>query len=192
MYERSKMLDAEFFSERPTEDALPIGLPVVRAPRKGSDVWVLLNDSVLGCWTHFFKGRTQPCMGSECTICPLELARRWHGWVAGYNSSSRSRVLIELTAGPAVALAEWRKERGSLRGCAVKLSRRNNKENGQVVIQIAASKTDVSTLPPEVDLPALLMRIWQIRGSEKILPQADDIRLHNGIDQDYDEGRFGA
>lgn len=175
-----------FFSDRPAKEALPLGLPVVRAPQKGQHALTLLSDSVIGCWTHFYRGRTQPCLGDVCTICPQEITRRWHGWVVGYDPIRRSRCIVELTAGPALHLSTYRDERGSLRGCSLILQRKNGKLNGPVQAGIAGPKGDISLLPECPLLPPMLLRMWQIKGCDSPIAIDDEPRVYPGDDGDYD------
>lgn len=185
MDDNAKILAGTFFSDRPEASAMPLGFPVVRAPQKGSDIYTLLSDEVIGCWTHFFRGRTQPCLGDLCTICSPEVRRTWHGWLLGYDPSRRQTYIVELPAGPAMALTKWREERGSLRGCSIELRRKNGKVNGPVQVGTAGPKIDLSLLPPCLDLKPMLLRMWQIRGCDSVVAIEDNVRVYPEEDEVY-------
>jgi hypothetical protein len=187
MNDFKKILDRDFLSEAPEASAGPLGLPVVRAPSKGKLSFVLLSDAVRGTWTHYFRRRTQPCMGDQCQICPLENTRRWYGWLVGFNAPRREKVLLEVPAGVALNLKAWRAERGSLRGCSLTLFRANSKENGPVRGSISPCTIDVGLLPECPAIESLLCRMWQIKDVDAV-NESGQIGLHfidgNNYDQD--------
>lgn len=173
------------FTDRPEADALPLGIPVWRAPTKGEGGCIILSKVLIGTWTHFFRGRTQPCLGDACAICADQITRRWHGWVVGWGSKDRSMRIVELPAGPAVTLSDFGKERGGLRGVGIRLSRRNGKPNGPVVIAISGAQIDSALLPPCPDLAPLLLRMWQIRGLKSIISIDDQARIYLADEGEY-------
>lgn len=190
MNDYRKILDVGFLHEAPDASAGPLGLQVVRAPSKGKVSFTLLSDAVLGTWTHYFRRRTQPCMGVECQICPLENTRRWYGWLVGFNVLRGQKWLVEVPAGVALNLQAWRRERGSLRGCSLSLFRANNKENGPVRGEISPPHLDIGLLPECPDIVSLLCRMWQIKDVD-IVNEQGQIGLHNidGIGDNQDELR---
>lgn len=179
--------DDGFFDEGPEESAAPLGLPVVRAPHKGCLVLTILSDHVLGCWTHFYRRRTQPCMGAECTICPHENTRRWYGWIIGYDVVRREKKLMEIPASVAINLRAYRAERSTLRGHSLKLFRKNDKSNGPVVGAIGQPKIDLSLLPECPDIVSLLCRLWQIKSLTADEVKRSNLEVYNTDDLDENE-----
>ena len=190
MNDYQQILDSTHLEEAPDLSAGPLGLQVVRAPSKGKASFVVLSDAVLGTWTHYFRRRTQPCMGNECQICPQENTRRWYGWLVGLNLLRREKFLVEVPAGVALNLRAWRLERGSLRGCTLTLFRANSKENGPVRGTISPATIDLGLLPECPNIVGLLCRMWQIKEVDA-LPTQKSIEIYKveGIDDNQGEQR---
>lgn len=178
MYEKEWNLDQSFFSEAPPEEAGPIGIRITRAPKSGKAVFTILSERLLGCWTHFFLGRTQPCVDDGCTICSPKAPRRWYGWLAGYDVAQRTKALVEVPPGVALGLKAYRLEVGNLRGHAIQLSRKNSKDNGPVVGRFAAGIYASEMLPPCPDVVSLLMRMWRIEKLEQLNCLDQDLKIH--------------
>jgi len=182
---------ATFFRNRPSEDAGPIGIPIVRTPIKGKAGGIILSDDAVGCWTHFWQGRTRPCTDIACVLCADGNARRWHSWVVTKNASDKQLFIVEVPAAPALALAEWRDEHGTLRGWKIQLERLGGKANGRVRIAMAGPKAESAMLPACPDLPALLLKMWQIKSGPPAIDILDEPRVYNA-DGDEDENQMGV
>lgn len=178
MYEREYNLDRSFFDEAPSLEAGPLGLPVKRAPTKGADVYTILSEQLVGCWTHFYRRRTQPCVGEACSICAEQSPRRWYGWLIGFDVARREKSLVEVPPGVALALRAYREQVGNLRGHCMQLSRRNSKENGPVVGRFIPGKFASELLPPCPDIVPLLMRMWHIRDMADVSALDGELKLH--------------
>jgi hypothetical protein len=182
---------ATFFSNTPDVEAQPIGIPIRRTPVSGSAGGIILSDDILGCYTHFWQGRTRPCAGPACNICAEGIARRWHAWFVTKNKHDSHQFLVEVPAGPALALAAWRKENFTLRGWLIKLSRANKKVNGRVIIEMSGPKVDSMLLPPCPDVPGLLLRMWQVKNGQAVIDIIDEPRVYDG-DEDVSDSEMTA
>lgn len=171
-------LDRSFFEETPPDDAGPLGLRVVRAPKIGKDLWTILSEQLIGCWTHYFQRRTQPCVGSGCHICSPKTPRRWYGWLVGFDPTRREQKLVEVPPGPALSLRAYRGQVGNLRGHCIELSRRNKKDNGEVVARFGPGKFSSELLPPCPDIVPLLMRMWQIKHLCDVEALDQELKIH--------------
>lgn len=178
MYEREWDLDRSFFSEVPPDDARPLGLRVARAPTSGHVDYAILSERLIGCWTHFYLGRTQPCVEGGCHMCSPKAPRRWYGWLAGFDVARRDKVIVEVPPGVALQLKAYREHVGNLRGHVVRLSRRNKKENGPVVGQFTSGKFAAEFLPPAPDVIAVLMRMWRITKLEQLGNLDEGLKIH--------------
>lgn len=154
------------FEEFPPDDDRPIGLDIVRAPAKGSFVGVILSDRSMGKYTHWYRGRTSPCDGDDCTACSQAVERRWHAWLVVYSQSTRRQFILEVPAAASHELAILRKRENSLRGFAIKVERNNGKVNGRVRLHVSTKREDVSLLPTCPDVFEILSRMWNSRLSQ--------------------------
>lgn len=181
MYERPEDLDRSMFEECPPEEMAPVGIPIKRAPTLGHEIWTILSEQLTGCSTHYYRRRTQPCVGAECPICAEGQPRRWYGWLVGYDVARREKVLVEVPPGVALALRAYRGQVGNLRGHVIRLSRRNKKENGPVRGEFAAGKFAPELLPPCPDIHVLLARMWQIRDFAGVEMLDEQLTIHKPI-----------
>lgn len=187
MYEKQYDLDKAFFDESPPEELGPVGLAVKRAPSIGRDIWTILSEQLYGCSTHYYRRRTQPCVGDGCEICASGQPRRWYGWLVGYDVARREKVIVEVPPGVALALRAYRGQVGNLRGHCICLSRRNKKENGPVKAEFAAGKFASELLPPCPDIVALLSRMWCVRDLANVEALGEPLQIHKS--DFYDGGK---
>ena len=103
------------FSSQPPMESTRSAFRLVRTPSKGKLALFITSDSLLGCWTHFFGGRTVPCTGDKCEACQALASTRWHGYVAALEVKTAEPVVFEITGGGAEQLAAYRAKHGTLR-----------------------------------------------------------------------------
>lgn len=185
-------LHGDFLEEGPDDSAGPIGLPLARTPQSGCLVLTILSDHLLGCWTHYFRRRTQPCLGGECFICGTSSPRRWYGWLIGYDLSKGQKSIVEVPAAVALHLRSYREKHASLRGHRIKLFRKSSKPNGPVAVEMAPPKIDVAMLPECPDIVALLCKVWQIKSLTPEEVRRSNIEIYTDRDDDYDAGAVVA
>jgi hypothetical protein len=190
-FSREKEMDNEqgeyegeaFFSEFPPAECKPIGIDIVRAPKGGKCSAICLSEIAWGKYTHFYRGRTQPCDGPNCRKCEAGYQRRWHSWVVVLNDATRRMEIYEVPGGAAHDLANWRRANGSLRGWPILLQRVGSRDNGRVKMVVGLKRRDPSSLPPLPDLKEILSRMWQVRGDDQIIDVFDEPKVY-----DADEG----
>lgn len=57
------------FSDNVPDDPRGPSFPIVRTPLGRPLVAIVTSPNLVGCYTHFFHGRTIPCEGSGCRLC---------------------------------------------------------------------------------------------------------------------------
>jgi len=45
--------------------------PIVRTPPGRAFLGVITSENLVGCYTHYFKGRTMPCESAQCHLCQI-------------------------------------------------------------------------------------------------------------------------
>lgn len=99
------------FGASPTDERKSPFLPIYQfEPRR--PVHVLAVSTLEGLYTHFV-GRTRACPGStECRLCEIGRAQRYHGYFAAVIE--KRRYLVRLTAGAALRLLAHPPEPGTV------------------------------------------------------------------------------
>lgn len=174
--------DGQFFARRPPDGEKSIGIPVLRAKTKGGCSGIVLSETPIGTWTHFYQGRTRPCIGPACAMCLDPNPKRWHSWVIVRDSVNGKLGIFELPANAALDLDDFCREHHSLRGWKLSLTRPSGKVNGRVFLAISGPKVDAKLLPPCPDLPKILLRMWQVRNSATIVDIFDEPKVWDGED----------
>jgi hypothetical protein len=67
---------------------------------------------------------------------------------------------------------------GNLRGHCIQLSRRNKKENGEVVGRFIPGKFASELLPACPDIVPLLMRMWRVENLDQVQALDQELRIH--------------
>ncbi len=150
------------FSNAPPSDPRGIALPLTRTPSTGNLRALITSDDLIGCYTHFWKGRTLPCDVDDCAACAGGMPYRWHAWVSALTSQKRQHILFEMTAQVAEVFAEYKTANGTLRGALFDANRPSRRPNGRVCVQIKSQDLTGITLPTAPDLIKCLSIIWNI------------------------------
>lgn len=150
------------FSNTPPRDPKGHGLPILRTPANGRLILAITSDDLIGCATHWYGGRTQPCEGEFCEACREGHSWRWHGYVAGILSQTRRHVVAEFTAQACEQICRYRNEHTTLRGAILTAQRHRNRANGRVLIFLKPGDTALLNLPPAPDLTVALSILWNL------------------------------
>ena len=150
------------WSDHPPEQNRGQSMPLIRTPQNGTMQGVVSSHTLIGCQTHFWGGRTYPCLGDNCPACNQASPWRWHGYLSAKSPQTSLHFLFETTAGGAEAFTEYRRLHGTLRGCHFLARRHNGSANGQVLIQTKISDIDPRFIPPAPNLIELLSRLWNL------------------------------
>lgn len=57
-----------FSSDVPRDPRGP-AFPIIRTPASRPLTAIITSPNLVGCYTHYFKGRTTPCEGADCQLC---------------------------------------------------------------------------------------------------------------------------
>ena len=150
------------FTNTPPADSLGHNLRLVRTPIHGLLKLAATSHDLLGCPTHWWKGRTMPCQKAGCPACDSGAPWRWHAWLAGLLAGSKEHVIFEMTAQATDPLIAFRKANASLRGCILTAQRSKPKTNGRVLLTCAPGDLSKIHLPAPPNLIAALCQIWNI------------------------------
>ncbi len=148
------------FSTEVPKDPRGPAFPIVRTPANGALCAIVTSPDLLGCYTHYFKGRTVPCEGEGCEACSNGLPYRWHAYQTCVTSKDHLHCLFECTAQAAENFTEYRKAHGTLRGCFFEAKRMHNKPNGRIIIRTKPADLTEFILPDPPDIINCLSILW--------------------------------
>lgn len=150
------------FTNVPPADPRGTALHLIRTPTHQQLRAVITSEDLLGCFTHFWRGRTLPCDVEDCEACRQGLPFRWHAWVSCWTSKPSRHLLFEMTAQAAETLVQYREANNGLRGCEFTAWRPSRKPNGRVCMTTRKSPANDDQLPPGADLVKALSIIWNV------------------------------
>lgn len=150
------------WSTEPPPEHRGQAIPIRRTPATGGLHAVVASHDLIGCATHFWGGRTYPCLGQDCPACTNASPWRWHAYMIAKSISTSLVFLFETTAGGAEAFVSYRHIHGTLRGCEFQASRLDKRANGQVIISTRPSTIDPRFLHAVGDLRLILSKLWNI------------------------------
>lgn len=150
------------FQNRPNQDDLPQSWKILRATKKGTQRVMMLADDCVGCYVHYWHGRTRPCYRNDCEPCGMGQRPRWRGYIPVWTPAPSVGKLLEITPSVVADFDRWIQTEGTLRGASVKLSRKGNVPNGELQCDIAKPTGFAVNLPPCPNTMQLLARIWKL------------------------------
>lgn len=150
------------WTDRPPENTAGPAFPILRTPPSGFLEAISTASNLLGCPTHFWGGRTYPCLGDDCPACQQANPWRWHGYISAKAINTGLHFLYEFTAAAAESFIEYRASWGTLRGCHFRARRHNSAKNGQVLLALKPMEIDPRFLPTEPDLYLILCKLWNL------------------------------
>jgi hypothetical protein len=159
------------WSNQPPADPRGNSLPLTRTPAAKQLRGIITSPDLLGCITHFWKGRTLPCESPHCEACTEGMPWRWHAYLGLFLPETRQHVLFECTAQVAEKLVTYRTAHGSLRGVGLLASRPSRRPNGRVAILRWTPDVDPDSLPDPPNIVAALAVIWNIPTAQLSVPE---------------------
>lgn len=151
--------------EEPEEDDGGSLYQIRRVPAGGSLNLVLISKNVLGIRTHYYHGRTTPCLRANCPACNDGYNPRWHGYVLAVDARAERPIIFEFPAGVWPTFKQYANERGDLRGVMAVATRLGSANNSPVQVTLRGPHKEAHRLPPEQDLWPILCRIFGLRPS---------------------------
>jgi hypothetical protein len=152
------------WSNRPPAPTEFAGIRLIRVPAGRELVAVITSTQLTGCYTHYVRRRTQPCLGQDCPHCLDGLQPRWHGYLSARSVSSATHYVLELTALAAGPVADYYDRQKTLRGARLHAKRLGSKPNSPVTTNVVPHDSDLRTLPREVNMPKYLALLWSLNG----------------------------
>lgn len=140
-------------------------LPLMRpgAGIGGAIEGTVLSDAILGISTHFHLKRTIPCTRhlGRCEGC-LEWQRKahWNGYIVVRESREKNYVVFQLTKFAVDGCPNLTREDFILRGSFIRLQRKGESEQGQVMMTFAEDRRQRTDNLKRPDLTSSLARMW--------------------------------
>lgn len=135
---------------------------IVRTPAYKPLIAIVTCLDLVGCYTHYYHGRTVPCEGADCPAHKDGIPFRWHAYLSAFNSVNGQHFLFECTAQAAEAFTDYRDTFSTLRGCLFRATRMNQKTNGRIVIQTKPADLTKVKIPKPPDLTKCLAILWSL------------------------------
>jgi hypothetical protein len=136
--------------------------PIIRVGATRPLVVIITCENTLGCYTHFWGGRTVPCTDPTCDACNAGCPRRWHIYLTVYSEPEQLHSLLELTAAAGENIYRYATEHGTVRACCIEATRRPKTSNGRIIIRTKMTDPARNPIPAAPDVPYLLSRLWNI------------------------------
>ncbi|MBA7692656.1 hypothetical protein ES703_101223 [subsurface metagenome] len=133
---------------------------IFRTPTSREMVAIITSPDLVGCFTHFWKGRTVPCDAPDCEACRDSIPYRWHAYQSAYNPNNGVHFLFECTAQAAEHFTDYRDNHDTIRGCLFRARRMNAKANGRIIIVCKPADLTSIKLPQPPDLIKCLAILW--------------------------------
>lgn len=153
----------KYSNQIPTDPRGP-ALPIRRTPAYSKLRAVVTSQDLLGCFTHYFKGRTAPCERPDCEPCRDGLPFRWHAYFACEDVATALHFIFEVTAAGAEPFVEYRDAHGTLRGCLFEAARWKSRPNGRILVRTKPADLTERRLLKPPDLEKCLAILWNLPG----------------------------
>lgn len=137
-------------------------LPIRRTPPQTPLIAIVTSDDLIGTYTHYFKGRTQPCETPNCEPCQEGIPFRWHAYLSAWETKTALHFIFETTAAGAEPFTDYRDHHGTLRGCLFQAKRWLQRPNGRLLIQTKPVDLKEIRLPQPPDLIKCLAILWNL------------------------------
>lgn len=151
------------WSDRPRREAQTRAYQLLRTPPKGELKGIVLSDQQVGCYTHFWRGRTTVCTHEVCDACTAGRAPRWYGYLAIWSPTSHTTGILEFTEAALASVDAYFTTHGTLRAAKLIARRISHRANGRVVLDISEGNYAAATLPECPDVKSVLCKIWEIK-----------------------------
>lgn len=152
-------------------------LPIKRTPAYTKLKAIVTSTDLLGCYTHYWHGRTQPCEAPNCEPCENGMPYRWHAYLAAMETQNALHFIFEVTATGAEPFITYRDAHGTLRGCLFQAERWRQKANGRILIQTKPADLTEIQLPDAPNMVTCLATLWSLpMGNNKTTKRSPEKR----------------
>jgi len=160
------------FSHTPPQRGTDFALTLVRVPAGPGRKGIITSTNLVGCYTHWWGGRTQPCEDANCSACKEGMPRRWHAYLAAWTPSPAFHYLLELTRNSIESLMEYHAAQGTLRGCWYEARRAGPARNSRLRLTCRPADLNGLALPQEPNTIACLAIIWSLPSTAIVIADA--------------------
>lgn len=161
------------WSQDPPTDPRGPALPIRRTPAGRPLLAIVTSENLIGCYTHFHKGKTVPCEGraftdaagphpTHCEACHDGIPYRWHSYLSAVDQKDGLHIIFECTAQATEAFTTYRDHHHTVRGCLFEACRLNARPNGRVIIRCKPADLTKHRLPHGPDLTQCMAIIWSL------------------------------
>jgi len=150
------------WSDRAPDQPRGYGLEIIRTPQNKPLVAIATSRNLIGCQTHWWKGRTLPCERPNCEACSAGMPWRWHAYLAVWLPATAEHRLFETTAAASDSFAAYRSRYGTLRGCKFRATRTSTSKTGRIKIETCPANLEQLRIPEEPDLVKVLSVLWNL------------------------------
>jgi len=161
------------FTRDVPDDPRGPAFPIIRTPAHRPLVAIVTSEDLVGCYTHFYKGRTFPCEAPECDACKDGIPYRWHAYQSAYDPKKHFHFIFECTAQAGERFTDYRAIHNSLRGCLFEATRMHARHNARIIIHCKPADLTAIRLPKPPDIIKCLAILWdfpttdiEVRGIE--------------------------
>ncbi len=130
-------------------------------PLKG----IITCEKLIGCYTHWWNGRTVPCEDTDCKACESNTPSRWHCYLSLLESGTHDHIIFECTAKAALPITEYLLDNPTLRGVLLSAWRPKRRRNARVEILLKPIDLSSIKIPQAPDVIQAMSVIWQLPGA---------------------------
>lgn len=123
-------------------------------------VGIVLDTHPLKVFTHWWGGRTVPCLWNDCKPCGQHRKPEWHGYFTVYSPRTCTVAVVEATTACRDTMARWEQMHGRWRGAQLTLIRVGKERNSRLKMMVSSGNIPVETLPQPIDLMDYMIRLW--------------------------------
>lgn len=150
------------WSDNPPDEPRGPALPIRRTPAGRPLVAIVTSENLIGCYTHFYKGKTVPCEGTDCPAHQEGIPYRWHSYLSAVDQKDGLHIIFECTAQATESFTVYRDHHNTVRGCLFEAQRLNGRINGRVIIRCRPADLTSHRLPHGPDLTQCMAIIWSL------------------------------
>lgn len=169
------------FSHNVPADPRGPSFPIVRTPPGRPLTAIVTSPDLVGCFTHYHKGRTVPCEQENCEACHDGLPFRWHAYQSVHVAATGLHCLFECTAQAAEHFTDYREAHATIRGCQFEARRYNSKPNARILIRTRPADLTGLYLPKPPDLVKCLGILWGFAAddvvADRLNPEKKTVRV---------------
>jgi len=135
---------------------------LVRTPKGGGVIEAtIVSPAMVGCWTHFYDGRTYPHKIDDCPACAGNMKREWHGYFAALRESNGQKLIIEVTERVGGFIEHWQSQHRTLRGSRIRLHRAGKAAHSKIHVDFHRELVETILHVPSQELKEILCHIWK-------------------------------